>query len=57
LFDRFINQFIDEFEITIQGFRYFNVYGRSGEEHKGDMASPYTKFTKQAQDNGFITLF
>lgn len=57
LFDRFINQFIDEFQITIQGFRYFNVYGKNGELQKGDMASPYTKFTNQAKENGFITLF
>ena len=57
LFDRFVNQFIDEFEITIQGFRYFNVYGANGEEHKGNMASPYTKFTQQAKDTGFVTLF
>ncbi len=56
LFDRFINQFIDEFEITIQGFRYFNVYGPM-EDHKGDQASPYTKFIKQAKENGLITLF
>jgi ADP-L-glycero-D-manno-heptose 6-epimerase len=55
LFDRFINQYIDEFQIKIQGFRYFNVYGE-GEEHKGDQASPYTKFTHQAQ-NGTIKLF
>jgi ADP-L-glycero-D-manno-heptose 6-epimerase len=56
LFDRFVNQFKDEFEITIQGFRYFNVYG-SGEEHKGDQASPVSKFTKQAKENGYIQLF
>ena len=56
LFDRFINQYIDEFEIKIQGFRYFNVYGE-GEEHKGDQASPYTKFSKQAKEDGLITLF
>jgi len=56
LFDRFINQFQDEFEIIIQGFRYFNVYG-PGEEHKGDQASPYTKFTRQALDNGVVKLF
>lgn len=56
LFDRFFNQFRDEFEITIQGFRYFNVYGQ-GEEHKGDQASPYTKFTKQAKENGVVKLF
>lgn len=56
LFDRFINQYIDEFQIKIQGFRYFNVYGE-GEEHKGDQASPYSKFTRQAKDNGLVTLF
>ena len=56
LFDRFINQFIDEFNIKIQGFRYFNVYG-TGEEHKGDQASPYTKFTRQAKENSVVKLF
>lgn len=56
LFDRFINQFIDEFDIKIQGFRYFNVYGPN-EAHKGDQASPYTKFTRQAIDNGVVKLF
>ena len=57
LFDRFLGQFQDEFEITIQGFRYFNVYGANGESHKGNMASPYTKFTKQATEDGVIRLF
>lgn len=57
LFDRFINQYIDEFEIKIQGFRYFNVYGQNGEEHKGNQASPYTKFTRQAKEDGVITVF
>ena len=56
MFDRFINQYIDEFAIKIQGFRYFNVYG-PGEEHKGEQASPYTKFTRQAKENNVITLF
>jgi ADP-L-glycero-D-manno-heptose 6-epimerase len=56
LFDRFLGQFQDEFEIIIQGFRYFNVYGE-GENHKGDQASPYTKFTKQAKEDSVITLF
>ena len=56
LFDRFINQYIDEFQIKIQGFRYFNVYGPN-ETHKGDQASPYTKFTQQALDNGVVKLF
>ena len=56
LFDRFINQFIDEFEITIQGFRYFNVYGQ-GEDHKGDQASPVHKFAKHAKEKGEFNLF
>jgi ADP-L-glycero-D-manno-heptose 6-epimerase len=56
LFDRFINQFKDDFKINIQGFRYFNVYG-PGEDHKGDQASPYTKFIKQAKENGVVKLF
>ena len=56
MFDRFMNQYIDEFQIKIQGFRYFNVYGE-GEEQKGEQASPYTKFSKQASEDGLITLF
>ncbi len=39
-----------------QGFRYFNVYGPH-EEHKGDQASPITKFIKQIQENGEIKVF
>ena len=56
LIDRFITQHLDDFRITIQGFRYFNVYGH-GEEHKGDMMSPVSKFTKQAKDTGVIKVF
>jgi ADP-L-glycero-D-manno-heptose 6-epimerase len=56
LFDRHVTQFADQFDITVQGFRYFNVYGPR-EDHKGDQASPYTKFIKQAKDNGVIKLF
>ena len=40
----------------MQGFRYFNVYGE-GEEHKGDQASPISKFTKQAKENDIIKIF
>lgn len=43
-------------DITWQGFRYFNVYG-TGEEHKGNQASPYTQFTKQAKETGVIKIF
>ncbi len=39
-----------------QGFRYFNVYGKH-EDHKGSQASPIHKFTKQAKEDGIITLF
>jgi len=40
-----------------QCFRYFNVYGPEGEDHKGDQASPYHKFTKQAVASGRIKVF
>ena len=42
--------------IIVQGFRFFNVYGPY-EDHKGDQASPISKFFKQARDTGVITLF
>jgi len=42
---------------VVQGFRYFNVYGPEGEEHKGDQASPHYKFTKQAIAYGRIKIF
>ena len=55
LFDRHVlsNEFKD---ICVQGFRYFNVYGPH-EDHKGDQASPYHKFEKQAKETGVIKLF
>ena len=56
LFDRFVNQHIEDFSVLVQGFRYFNVYGNC-EEHKGEQASPYTKFSKQAVEDGLITVF
>ena len=56
LFDRFVQQAMGEFKILVQGFRYFNVYGNN-EEHKGDQASPVTKFSKQAKDTGVIKVF
>jgi ADP-L-glycero-D-manno-heptose 6-epimerase len=54
LFDRWVMQ--QEHNITVQGFRYFNVYGNL-EDHKGDQASPYAKFTKQAKETSTINLF
>lgn len=40
----------------IQGFRYFNVYG-TNEIHKGDQASPVSKFSWQAKRDGVIKVF
>lgn len=42
--------------IRIQGFRYFNVYGKN-EDHKLDQASPHHKFAKQYHETGKIKLF
>lgn len=40
----------------INGYRFFNVYGRY-EDHKGSQASPLHTFTKQAIETGTIKLF
>jgi ADP-L-glycero-D-manno-heptose 6-epimerase len=42
---------------TTQVFRYFNVYGPKGEEHKGNQASPYAQFKQQAEENKKIRVF
>lgn len=55
LFDRNV-QSLKLDNIIVQGFRYFNVYG-SHEEHKGDQASPFSKFEKQAREEGVIRIF
>ena len=57
LIERFHNTHINEFTNTIQGFRYFNVYGDRGEDHKGNQASPYHTFRKQLNDTGVIKIF
>ena len=53
--DYWVQDHIDEFPL-IQGIRYFNVYG-DGEEHKGDQASPVSKFTNQIKEDGKLKLF
>ena len=53
--DYFIQDNLDKFS-SIQSFRYFNVYGE-GEDHKGDQASPISKFTKQIRETGKLQLF
>lgn len=55
LFERYVNQLGSQ-DIIIQLFRYFNVYGPM-EDHKGDQASPYHKFSKQLSSTGKIKLF
>lgn len=40
-----------------QCFRYFNVYGPEGEEHKGDQASPFYKFKHQAELADRVKIF
>jgi ADP-L-glycero-D-manno-heptose 6-epimerase len=50
------SEYSSKFEFNIQGLRYFNVYGEN-ELHKGDQASPITKFTKQARETGKIRIF
>ena len=42
---------------TTQIFRYFNVYGPEGEEHKGSQASPYAQFKRQSEENKKIRVF
>jgi len=54
LFDRYVEQHLGG--NTVQGFRYFNVYGQ-GELHKGSQASPVTQFRNQARKIGKIKLF
>jgi len=56
LFDRYISHLAGDWPILVQGFRYFNVYGPH-EDHKGDQASPFFKFEKQAKETGVIRLF
>lgn len=55
LFERYIQN--KHWKIPVQTFRYFNVYGDQGEEHKGDQASPYHKFREQAKTTGIIKIF
>jgi ADP-L-glycero-D-manno-heptose 6-epimerase len=40
----------------VQGFRYFNVHG-PGEDQKGNQASPFHQFRKQAERTGQVKVF
>lgn len=54
MFEKYVE--VRKAPIRTQVFRYFNVFGPH-EDHKGDQASPYTKFAKQAKETGVIKLF
>lgn len=53
--DYYVQDNLNKF-YSIQGFRYFNVYG-NGEDKKGDQASPVSKFRKQIKETGKLKLF
>ena len=57
LIDKFlIDNGIDKFNMLVQSYRYFNVYG-PGEGHKKDQMSMVSKFQVQAATDGVIKLF
>lgn len=59
LFERYASNHVHQARqrgIRVQGFRYFNVYG-PGEEHKGNQASPFCQFARQAREHGCVTVF
>lgn len=57
LVDRFLlEQDPTQFNMIVQSFRYFNVYG-PGEGHKDDQMSMVSKFQRQASVDGKIKLF
>ncbi len=51
-----VDRLLNETNILIQSFRYFNVYG-PGEDHKEDQQSMVSKFQQQARLEGEIKLF
>jgi len=53
--DYWVQDNFDKFNF-IQGFRYFNVYGKY-EDHKYGQASPVYTFSKQAKNHGTIKIF
>lgn len=56
LVERHIQQVAPK-DMVAQCFRYFNVYGPEGEEHKGSQASPFMQFKHQAEQTGCVKLF
>ena len=56
MFERYMNKYPAKDSVA-QAFRYFNVYGPEGEEHKGEQASPHYKFKKQAELENCVYVF
>lgn len=60
LFEEYMRPYMDntyEEHTPVQAFRYFNVYGPEGEEHKGKQASPFYQFKKQYEETGKVKVF
>ncbi len=56
VFDDYVRRLAPQFQSTVVGLRYFNVYGPR-EQHKGRMASVIHHFTRQLKDTGTIRMF
>ena len=55
--DYWVEDHIDEFAF-VQGFRYFNVYGKYEEKKiKENQSSPVSKFIHQAKEEGKVEIF
>lgn len=53
--DKWVEDNIEKFS-KIQGYRFYNVYGKH-EDHKEGQASPIHTFIKQAKETGVIKIF
>lgn len=56
VFDNFVRRLAPQFQSTVVGLRYFNVYGPR-EQHKGRMASVIHHFARQLKDTRTIRMF
>lgn len=56
VFDDYVRRLMPQFQSTVVGLRYFNVYGPR-EQHKGRMASVIHHFTKQLKETGAVRMF
>jgi len=54
LFDRWVRK--QQKDITVHGFRYFNVYGE-GMHLRGDRANVVHKWMEQAKNNGYMDIY